>query len=145
MQPTIFINCQPLTSGRWYWEIKQRDVRASYFHGVACVEGFAPKEEAGSGVGSDKASWGINTSGSGALAVRHAGKDRPFGERAYDGSTLCIAIDIDAGAMFACKDGNWDAGAWGVAFEGCDFKSGGGVRPASTASNGGCCEFTTPL
>ena len=140
--PSVVVDCAPLCSGRWYWEVKNRDVRSTYFHGVVGANGFAPKNEVNAGVGDCAASWGFNGSGNGAIVARHAGKDAPFGERAYDGSTLCFALDVDAGVLFICKDGAWHTPAFGLAFEGCDFKACGGVQPAVAACSNGHYSFS---
>ena len=113
-----------------------RAVRSTYWHGIAGVRDFAPEgsnQERGVGEG---ASWGVNASSNGSYQAKHRGKAKPFGSRAYDGSILGIALDADAGAIFYSLGGDWNAPGFGLAFEGCDFRACGGVRPAvSGAAN----------
>jgi len=125
---TAVANMPPLTAGRWYYEVYVADGRVPAY-AVGVVDGLAAvHDDVERMVGCDSHGWAFNGVIPESVAL-HGNVARPFGERCYDRSTVRVALDVEAGALFYAKSASWTAASFGLAFDNMAIDA-SGVIPA---------------
>jgi hypothetical protein len=88
------------STGKWYWEVAQSGTRAGGENMVGVATADSPLDV----LGGDQYGWVIESNGK----KRHDNSAQSYGDTMEDGDVYCIAIDLDAGKLWAGKNGTWN-------------------------------------